>query len=96
MAIRKIEIMHRTFGKCPGHTCKQCSNLIRGSWNYAKCRVYGDTSSQASDWTQRWEACGMFNKTWNRGPIIRLVRPDRKEREKEQNTPLEGQISWEV
>lgn len=96
MAIKKIDLMHRTFGKCHGHTCRECSNLIKGSWNYTKCKVYGDTSSAASDWTQRWEACGMFNKHYTGGPIIRLVRPDRKPTPGGTEEPLEGQISWEV
>lgn len=26
MAIRKIDLMHRCFGKCPGHTCRECNN----------------------------------------------------------------------
>lgn len=96
MAIRKIDLMHRQFGKSHGHACRECSNLIKGSWNYSKCKVYGDTPSQASDWTQRWEACGQFNKPWDGKPIMRLVRPTRKDKEETQSTSLEGQISMEV
>lgn len=96
MALRKIDLMHRQFGKCEGHTCRECSNLIKGSWNYTKCKIYGDTPSQASDWTQKWEACGMFNKSWDNKPIIRLVRPSRKEREEQENAPIEGQLSIEI
>ncbi len=96
MALRKIELMHRQFGKCEGHTCRECSNLIKGSWNYSKCKVYGDTPSQASDWTQRWQACGMFNKLWTRGPVIKLVRPERTKKEESQRIPLEGQLKLEV
>jgi len=99
MALRKIDLMHRTFGKCDGHVCRECSNLIHIRVNdrpLTKCKVYGETSSEASDWTQRWQACGMFNKPWDKGPIMHLVRPTRKDRKEAQNTPLEGQISMEV
>lgn len=96
MALRKIDLMHRQFGKCEGHTCRECSNLVKGSWNYSKCKVYGDTPSQASDWTQRWLACGMFNKPWSGKPIIRLVRPSRQEKGEMQNAPIEGQLTMEV
>ena len=96
MAIRKIDLMHRCFGKCPGHTCRECSNLIKGSWNYTKCKVYGDTPSQASDWAQRHEACGMFNKPWSRGPVMQLVKRDRNPKEAvqpEEDTITENQVS---
>lgn len=52
------------------------------------------THSEASDWAQRWEACGMFNRTWDKQPVMREVVPDRKQKEAE--TPLDGQISLEV
>ncbi len=94
MALRKIDLMHRQFGKCDGHTCGECSNLTEHC--YYKCRVYGVTSSEASDWAKRWLACGLFNKPWGNKPIIRLVRTTRKDKEEMQNTQVEGQISMEV
>lgn len=33
MALRKIDLMHRTFGICDGHTCGECSNLVSYSYN---------------------------------------------------------------
>lgn len=99
MAIRKIDLMHRIFGKCDGHTCGECSNLAEGRYHdkiLRKCKVYGMTHSEASDWAKRWLACGMFNKPWGKGPVMSLVRPTRKDKEKMQNTPIEGQISMEV
>ena len=98
MALRKIDLMHRQFGKCEGHTCRECSNLVKGQYRsrtLTKCKVYGLTHSQASDWAQRWQACGMFNKPWGSKPIIRLVRPTRQEKEEMQNVPIEGQLSME-
>ena len=98
MALRKIDLMHKVFGRCPGRRCKDCSNLVKvrvSDMALTKCKVYGLTHSQASDWVQRYEACGMFNKPWgeNQTPIIRLVTPENR---KEQETkPIEGQMSFE-
>ena len=99
MALRKIDLMHRQFGKCQGHTCRECSNIIHVRANdrpLTKCKVYGETSSEASDWVQKYQACGMFNKHWDKGPIIQLVRPVRTKRQDIQSIPLDGQISLEV
>lgn len=37
----------------------------------------------------------MFNKTWDKQPVMREVVPERKQKEVD-NTPLEGQIMMEV
>ena len=98
MDLRKIALMHRLFGVCEGHACRECSNLVKGRYHdrtLCKCRVYGLTHSEASDWAGRWQACGMFNRVWNKQPVIREVVPERKQKEAD-NTPLEGQISLEV
>ena len=98
MALRKIALMHRLFGIELGHACRECSNLVKGKYHdrtLCKCRVYGLTHSEASDWAGRWQACGMFNKTWDKQPVMRDVIPERKQKEAD-NTPLEGQISLEV
>lgn len=38
---------------------------------------------------------GAFNRTLNRKPVMREVRPERKQKEAD-NAPLDGQISLEV
>lgn len=98
MAIRKIDLMHRLFGTADGHACRECSNLVKGRYHdhiLTKCKVYGLTHSEASDWAGRWQACGMFNRAWDKQPVMREVRPERKQKEAD-NAPLEGQISLEV
>lgn len=98
MALRKIALMYKFFGKRYGHTCGECRNLVKGRYHdriLTKCEVYGLTHSEASDWAGRWQACGMFNLTWDKQPVIREVVPERKQKEAD-NTPLEGQISLEV
>ena len=77
MAIRKIDLMHREFGFSPGNRCKTCQHFWRGRYHdymYSKCKVYGMTNSEASDWSGRYDACGMYNRVYNGNPIIRLVR----------------------
>ena len=90
---RKIELMHYQFGITPGKMCRECLNLVsyrcRGT-NYYKCAVYGETSSEASDWRLKYQACGMFNKEWTGSPIIKLLKHGSKEPEPE----LEGQLHF--
>lgn len=77
MAIRKIDLMHREFGFSPGNKCRTCHNFCRGRYHdyaYSKCAVYGITRSEASDWSGRYDACGMYNKAWGGNPIMRLVK----------------------
>ena len=98
MAFRKLELMHREFGRCEAHICGECSNLFSGRYHdktYRKCRVYGLTNSEASDWAKRWTACGMFNKAYNGRPIIKLVRPEKKTADSTLNEPIEGQLQME-
>lgn len=82
---KKNELMRQLFGACEGHVCKECSNFTTGRYTdktLRKCRVYGLTHSEASDWAGRWPACGMFNM--RRGGGRRTSLPPE---------PLEGQIT---
>ena len=91
-AIRKIDLMHRTFGKDDAHKCRECSNILRDSYHgrtYIKCRVYGCTNSEASDWVLKWTACGMFGKEYTGNPIFRMVRPEHNEPHEQ----IQGQIT---
>ena len=93
MAVRKIDLMHRLFGKTDGKICKDCFNLYKRVWDktYYKCTVYGDSASEATDWRLKYPACGLFNKDWRcGGEIVRLVKPERAVESEEK--PLDGQI----
>lgn len=97
-ATRKIDLMHKHFGRCPGHTCGECSNLQEHRYDkvYRKCTVYGISASEATDWAKRWEACGIFNKEYRGEPIVRPVgRGSNGKREKEPEQPIDGQIEME-
>ena len=89
--IRKIDLMHREFGFSPGNRCKTCQHFCRGRYHdymYSKCKVYGITNSEASDWSGRYDACGMYNKEYSGGDIIRLVRPGAAT-----DVPIAGQMA---
>ncbi len=95
MVLRKIDLMQREFGVCNGHTCRECSNLVKGQYHgriLTKCQVYGLTHSAASDWAGRWLACGMFNREYTGRNVIELVAKGRKKPERSVE-PMEGQIS---
>lgn len=64
MTKRKLPAMHEVYGTQPQHKCRDCCNLIvyaSGKRMFYKCKAYGDTASQATDWGVNYLACGMFN-----------------------------------
>lgn len=79
MAVRKIDLMHAKFGKTPYKTCEDCCYFRLHIYNrvYFKCEVYGDSSSEATDWRKGYPACGLYNKPTNVRNIVRLVKPER-------------------
>lgn len=98
MAIRKIEAMHKEYGKQYGLTCSDCQHLssYNQSRTWYKCEVYGNTRSESTDWAKRNVACGMFNRPFNpnkQKPLLEQIK--RKERHRERD-PIEGQIALEV
>ena len=96
MNLRKIDLMHQMHGKAESHECRDCSNLITGRYHdktFRKCKVYGLTHSEASDWAMKYVACGMFNKQYSGRPIIELVKHNSSRSVAEE--PLDGQIKME-
>lgn len=90
MAQRKIDLMHQLFGPGEG-TCANCSNYVSGRYQdkiLRKCKVYGWTRSEASDWKKSNIACGMKNKKWNGNNVIAMARQSRQE-----ENVLPGQLS---
>ena len=62
-SIEKITFMHRLFGTSDGR-CKECTNFRRwrvGNKVVRKCRLYGTSHSEATDWNASFQACGMLN-----------------------------------
>ena len=98
---RKIEAMYSLFGVFVGKTCEDCPHLIRHCYrgkNYYKCGVYGDSSSEATDWRLKWTACGGFDKVAeaNASPIYKRLQYARIGKRQCQQYPIsEGQITME-
>lgn len=86
--MRKIELMHSLFGKTEGKKCKTCSNLDGAPGCYYKCKAYGKSVSEATDWVQKWDACGLYGKEYKGNPIVKMVTKERKAEEM-----IEGQMS---
>lgn len=97
MTDKKIDAMHRLFGRKAGYKCGECSNCVgyaRAGFTGYKCRVYGITASQASDWALKYEACGKFNEDYKGRPVIEITETWRKSKAAP-DEPLEGQLTWE-
>ena len=93
--LRKINLMYTYFGRDYNHFCTDCKNLRSvnlGSKTKYKCTVYGNTSSEASDWKKNQTACGQYNKVWNMKPLMKCVNQE-KPRDTVEVEPLEGQTS---
>lgn len=94
---RKIEAMHLRYGVGPQDAkCGDCDNCVyhRYDKRYYKCRLYGTSSSESTDWRVRWPACGMFNKEPEPGvvPVIELLKQAKRPKPVEN---VEGQIKME-
>lgn len=63
----KIAFMHNFFGMDEeGRKCKECMHFERwekGNKRVRKCKVYGQSDSEATDWNSSFTACGCINKT---------------------------------
>lgn len=91
MTVRKIELMQEIFGLSPGEddTCIKCKNFIHRKGGYSKCKHYGHSHSEATDWKQKQRGCGLFNQDYTGKQVVELVRPDKRVEE----PVIEGQIS---
>lgn len=94
--LRKIDLMHKLFGRIPYRKCKDCQHLISCSTSHKwyKCECYGESPSEATDWRLKWDACGLigvadFKK--NHVPIVRTLRLYQAKKEEQQ---IEGQLKF--
>ena len=88
--LRKIQLMHQMFGISEQNKCKDCCHFIteryRGK-NYHKCKIYGQTNSEASDFRCSYTACGLYNRPYDGDVEIISIRP-----KKDAEEPIEGQM----
>ena len=92
MTARKIEAMHAAYGISSDHKCKDCNHLCCHEYSryYYKCRLYGLSASDATDWRVGWTACGMWGKEAHAGIVPILERLKHASRPK--NQPIAGQL----
>ena len=91
MMLRKIDKMHQMFGEDKDHKCKDCCHFIRERYRgktYSKCKIYGQSNSEATDMAGRNTACGLYNRPYEGDVDIYTIRDTQR-----QNEPLEGQMS---
>ena len=92
--IRRLSLMHSEFGRSDGNVCKDCSYFLRIDHHgktYRKCKVYGVTPSEASDWLAGGTACGLFPDKPYGGDkdVISLVT-----REAQKEPQVQGQMNF--
>ena len=94
----KIGRMHRAYGMDKSHVCKDCCNFVRGRYHnrtLKKCKAYGLTHSEASDWANSWTACGLFNKPFEDIPFRPMIE-NRGNGGGDTSEPLQGQMEMEA
>ena len=81
MKNRKLPLMHELYGIAEGKKCRNCCNLMeihafRGNTKrvFHKCRVYGDSGGEASDWGLNFLACGLYDILCDDKPILERIR----------------------
>ena len=92
--IRKIDLMHKYFGKTD-YKCGDCNNLIwydHHGRNYKKCRIYGLSHSEATDWALRWQSCGKYNQEYTGKEIVKMV----KRETSNEDVVLPGQMHMDL
>ena len=95
MRLRKIQAMHHFYGCDPkGRVCIQCDHLIRGEYHdkrYYKCKVYGCTHSESTDWRISYLACALIDKAFpdEDKRVIEMLKRTPIQKEEQ----IEGQIS---
>lgn len=92
--MKKLDLMHYLFGVDKGHQCKECKHLESyrvGRKIVRKCKAYGESSSDATDWAGKWDACGLRNRSYS-GVEVRTLAPHSTAQHHETEPPIEGQM----
>ena len=90
---RKWNKMQKKFGQSVAGVCRECAHFVRYTHyhgrTYSKCKIYGISASEATDWKGGAKACGLYpGKPYNGGAVVREV-----ERKKKQPENISGQMS---
>lgn len=91
---KKIELMHYLFGRSKG-LCLNCHHFVRVDCHgksYRKCKVYGITHGEGTDWKVSNNACGLFPGALYQGRTVMEI-AKRMPKNKEID-PIRGQLSF--
>lgn len=95
MADRKLVAMNKEYGKAYGNKCAGCPSLacrvLRSGRRVYKCKAYGDSCADSTDWAKSWPACGLYGQPLPKGHVPLIDRL--KYSKRVDNRPVEGQIS---
>ena len=95
MSDRKITAMHKEYGKAHGLKCVDCPSLhcreFRSGRRVYKCKAYGDSCAESTDWAKSWPACGLHDKPLPDGHVPLIERL--KHSKRVDNRPVDGQVS---
>jgi hypothetical protein len=61
----QLSLMWRTYGRRESQVCGTCAQLYKRKGNtkyYFKCKLYGDTCGEGTDWRKKWLACGRWER----------------------------------
>ena len=89
----KIDLMYEHFGYAVGY-CRDCEHFKQGRYHdkiLQKGEVYGMTHSEATDWRQKYNACGLFNKPYKGDRTI--IELKKRMKRQADNEPIPGQMS---
>lgn len=91
--MRKIDAMYHYYGQGVGR-CEDCPHFVKKLFDkaYYKCRVYGNSNSEATDWRKGYTACGLIDKPFPEGDrrIVETIVSDAW-----QEKPIDGQMTME-
>jgi hypothetical protein len=94
---RKIEAMHKEYGVAGGcHLCCECCNYVSGRYHdkvLRKCKAYGLTHSEATDWAKHYEPCGLFNVPFEDKHLKPLIEILKRSKRQQDVAPIDGQMS---
>jgi threonine dehydratase len=67
-SLKRLEYMHNRYGTALGKKCGDCRHFraYKMSGTYFKCALYRISSSSATDWRVKWDACGLWENHANR------------------------------
>lgn len=90
---RKIEAMHEIYGYGMG-MCDSCQHLLEKKPGTVKCRVYGEESTENTDWKRNYVACGLIGKPFPEQDrrIVLLVGTERYD----DSQQIAGQITMDL